>query len=63
MNTMPVTAPANAFGAALCDSTPITAAPTPIKEKVRSPAGAGTDPAPGSVASTLPMSTEERPSS
>ncbi len=63
MNPMPVTAPANAFGAALCDSTPITAAPTPIKEKVRSPAGAGTDPARLGSLHLAHEYQEERPSS
>jgi len=62
-NPMPVTAPAHAFGAALCDSTPITAAPTPIKEKVRSPTGAGTDPARLGSLHLAHEYQEERPSS
>jgi len=63
INPMPVTAPANAFGAALCDSTPITAAPTPIKEKVRSPADPGTDPARLGSLHLAHEYQEERPSS
>ena len=39
MNPMPVTAPASAFGAADSESSPMTAAPSPIKENVRLPAG------------------------
>ena len=39
MNPIPVTAPANAFGATDSDSNPMTAAPSPIRENVRLPAG------------------------
>ncbi len=39
MNPIPVTAPANAFGATASDSNPMTAALSPIRENVRLPAG------------------------
>jgi len=56
MNPMPVTAPASAFGAADFESSPMTAAPSPIRENVRLPGG-------GTPQRTLETQHERQPES